>query len=145
MSSLINLDIGFHSHNWSRFIQHIPSPSVKISRPIIPAILDWPSVLEVWTGSSVQNIDFLHKKYGSVVRTAPDALSFSTAKAWKGDRTLMFLLLHLINTSRHLRISEGEKSNSKRFQTFSPCRRCSSNSVYVISGPSWEVFSRRLC
>ncbi|KAI4858863.1 putative benzoate 4-monooxygenase cytochrome P450 [Hypoxylon rubiginosum] len=51
--------------------------------PFLRKVFSFPSVWEVFTGTSVRNIDALHKKYGSVVRVAPDALSFSSAQAWK--------------------------------------------------------------
>lgn len=38
-------------------------------------------------GRYVSSVNDVHQKYGPVVRIAPDAVSFSTAPAWKGDLT----------------------------------------------------------
>ncbi|KAF2973068.1 hypothetical protein GQX73_g500 [Xylaria multiplex] len=58
-------------------------PISKYPGPLLRAAFSLPALLENFAGSSVSNIHALHKQYGSVVRIAPDTLSFSTAQAWK--------------------------------------------------------------
>jgi len=42
-----------------------------------------------------ENVDIkaIHDQYGHVVRIAPNALSFNTAQAWKGEMTRMEYIL----------------------------------------------------
>jgi len=59
-------------------------PLSRFPGPLIKRAFALPGILEIWFGTSVQNTHALHAKYGSVVRVAPDALSFTSAQAWKG-------------------------------------------------------------
>ncbi|KAF2264999.1 putative benzoate 4-monooxygenase cytochrome P450, partial [Lojkania enalia] len=60
-------------------------PLAKFHGPAHRAFWSIPYIWEFWNGKSVQNIHQLHQSYGSVVRIAPDALSFTSAQAWKGN------------------------------------------------------------
>ncbi|KAI0143697.1 putative benzoate 4-monooxygenase cytochrome P450 [Xylariaceae sp. FL1272] len=59
-------------------------PLSQYPGPLLRSASSIPNIRGIWTGTSVRSIELLHKKYGPVVRTAPDALSFTTEKAWRG-------------------------------------------------------------
>lgn len=57
-------------------LRHIPGPKSWTIFPFIPK-------LKTLLGTFDQDIRRFHQKYGSVVRYAPDAMSFTTGQAWK--------------------------------------------------------------
>lgn len=58
-------------------------PLYKYPGPSFRCAFNFASIFEIWWGNSVQHTHALHEKYGATVRIAPDALSFTTAQAWK--------------------------------------------------------------
>ena len=53
-----------------------------------------PDALSKVKGTAHKDTKLLHDKYGSVVRVLPDALSYNTAQAWKGNAMLSQGKLH---------------------------------------------------
>lgn len=54
----------------------------------IPGPKSWivsrlPFIRHLLQGSIVQQIDLIHEKYGGVVRTGPDEVSFAVPDAWQ--------------------------------------------------------------
>src|SRR5947209_6472762 len=58
-------------------------PLSKFPGPKLYAASGMPSVIESLRGRYPQTVQKLHKKYGPIVRTAPNELSFIDAQAWK--------------------------------------------------------------
>ena len=62
---------------------HVNHPLYKFPGPILAG---WSNVLHSWTflsGRQPYKILALHEKYGPVVRTSPNELSFSSAASWR--------------------------------------------------------------
>lgn len=57
-------------------LRHIPGPKSWIVFPVIPKV-------KTLLGTFDQDVRRFHQKYGSVVRYAPDAMTFTTGQAWK--------------------------------------------------------------
>ncbi|KAK7735123.1 hypothetical protein SLS63_004109 [Diaporthe eres] len=57
-------------------LHHIPGPKSWIIFPVTPKV-------KTLLGTFDQDVRRFHQKYGSVVRYAPDAMSFTTGQAWK--------------------------------------------------------------
>lgn len=57
-------------------LHNVPGPKSWTIIPIIPKV-------KALLGTFDQDIRRFHQKYGSVVRYAPDAMSFTTSQAWK--------------------------------------------------------------
>ncbi|KAI7787288.1 benzoate 4-monooxygenase cytochrome p450 [Diaporthe eres] len=57
-------------------LHHIPGPKSWTIFPVIPKV-------KTLLGTFDQDVRRVHPKYGSVVRYAPDAMSFTTSQAWK--------------------------------------------------------------
>ena len=57
-------------------LRRIPGPKSWVILPFIPKVKDL-------LGTFDQDVRRFHQKYGSVVRYAPDAMSFTTGQAWK--------------------------------------------------------------
>ena len=52
--------------------------------PRLRAAFIFPDALSILSGRAFLDTKRLHERYGKVVRTSPNALSFITAEAWKG-------------------------------------------------------------
>jgi hypothetical protein len=59
------------------------NPLKKFPGPVYAAASRIPYLFAVVTGRYVPWVQALHKQYGSVVRVAPDELSFTDSRAWK--------------------------------------------------------------
>lgn len=53
--------------------------------PAWRAALDFPDCWSMLSGNAHIDTQKLHNEYGPVVRISPNALSFNTAQAWKGN------------------------------------------------------------
>lgn len=66
-----------------KIYRHFNHPLYKFPGPVLAA---WSNVLHSWTflgGRQPYKILELHEKYGPVVRTSPNELSFSSASSWR--------------------------------------------------------------
>jgi hypothetical protein len=59
-------------------------PLAKIPGPWLRSAFAFPGMWDTLRGRYVSGVNDVHAKYGTVVRIAPDAVSFATAPAWKG-------------------------------------------------------------
>ncbi|KAJ8069783.1 hypothetical protein OCU04_000199 [Sclerotinia nivalis] len=62
-------------------------PLSKFPGPLTRVAFAWPGLLGTCKGQYVSDVWNIHRKYGPVVRIAPDAVSFSTSGAWNGTRS----------------------------------------------------------
>ena len=53
--------------------------------PTLSAIFHFPHAWSKLRGTGFKDTKLLHDKYGSVVRIRPNALSYNSAQAWKGN------------------------------------------------------------
>ncbi|KAI4203607.1 MAG: hypothetical protein LQ346_001754 [Caloplaca aetnensis] len=53
--------------------------------PPLRAAFYFPDAISLLRGKAYRDTRRLHEKYGSVVRTSPNGLSYNTAQAWKAD------------------------------------------------------------
>ena len=58
-------------------------PLRKFPGPVSHAASRLPIVAQLWRGKLIYHLEGLHARYGPVVRTAPDELSFLDTVAWK--------------------------------------------------------------
>lgn len=56
--------------------------------PASRAAFYFPEIISQLKGTAYKDTKLLHDKYGSVVRIKPDALSYNSAQAWKGNAML---------------------------------------------------------
>lgn len=87
---------------------HVRNPGhllIPSSGPASRAAFEFRAALSVFRGWGYKDLKRLHDKFGSVVRVAPNSLSFNTAQAWKGDSVFLPSLLPRLMASccrRHL-------------------------------------------
>lgn len=60
-------------------------PLSKFPGPAWRAALHFPDCWSMLSGNAHIDTQKLHNEYGPVVRISPNALSFNTAQAWKGN------------------------------------------------------------
>ena len=63
---------------------HLVKPELSQVPPPGPAF-HFPDAWSKLKGTSYKDIKLLHDQYGPVVRITPDALSYNTVQAWKGN------------------------------------------------------------
>ncbi|KAL8992647.1 MAG: hypothetical protein Q9169_006936 [Polycauliona sp. 2 TL-2023] len=73
----------FATSIWSAIYNLCFSPMAKFPGPRLRAGFHFPEAFSVLSGKSYRDMRQLHERYGSVVRVAPNALSFTTAQAWQ--------------------------------------------------------------
>ncbi|KAF2763385.1 cytochrome P450 [Pseudovirgaria hyperparasitica] len=59
------------------------SPLARLPGPPLWSVSRLPFILSLWRGRLVYDVFDMHKKYGDVVRIAPDEVSFASGEAWK--------------------------------------------------------------
>lgn len=69
-----------------------------LTGPTTSAIFHFPHAWSKLRGTGFKDTKFLHDKYGSVVRIQPNALSYNSAQAWKGNDSLAEVDPELMNT-----------------------------------------------
>ncbi|CAL8577374.1 hypothetical protein XPA_003205 [Xanthoria parietina] len=68
---------------WAAAYNLYLSPIAKLPGPKLRAAFHFPEAFSILSGNAYLNTRHLHEKYGKVVRIAPNAVSFTTAEAWK--------------------------------------------------------------
>lgn len=52
--------------------------------PLVRAAFQLPDMISLLRGTAYKDTKALHDRYGSVVRLAPNTLSYNSSQAWKG-------------------------------------------------------------
>lgn len=68
---------------WRIFHNLFRHPLRRFPGPLSHGASRLPIVAQLWRGKLVYHLEVLHARYGPVVRTAPDELSFLDTMAWK--------------------------------------------------------------